>query len=867
VISAGSSTISVEKVADANYPASSKATLLLTVAQRPVRIETVAVSNKVYDGSLTATLASTPTLVGLLESDASSVWVNSSAVSASFSDANASPDKLVTLSGSFALAGDAAKLLSYTLASAPTTGSASITPAVPVWNSGSGALQASALHFGQRLSASELGGEALGIGTDGVVGHTGATVLAGTLTWDDDVDLSAMLDPGNYNFDVVFSPADSNYATLADTVSLSVLPATPEMSGRVDDVTPGAPPTGSAIFTNTAPETNSLADSKIAGDVVYYHDGIATAVFGSWSWDTDDAATADAYTTGYVNKGLYHPQALFTPTDTRIAPATFSANVAVYSPRTVITKVPELDSVVYGSRLSSATIGDDGVAKAIEFSDTAEAEWEDISAKGSWSWKTPDSLITSLEGHQSAVLVFTPEPEYAVDWDNPEDGYYVEAELEVELVVDKALPATLSLGSAPDIHFGEALSASDLALSGYSFAGVSSMGHSQLEGSFNWDDASIIPGAPGYENSTDELANSYSAKDDGIYVATANFSASAPYDAVYEDLSLPVLVNVRASTQTANDLAQQTAEALSLAPVFVLAAENYRAGDVATYTAALEDAQAAVVSGNRPEGESAFLLAELQSALSLLTHDHPLLTHSAPEPISVKGVGVSVSFKGHFGSVSKVVINGLEAQMLPTLPDRYELWLGSANAVFAGTLTRGSAVVTLASEYVDSLANADYSLEVYFSDDFAEGKASTGFSVKRPIETPPLDPGPGPGPLAPDPGPDPVPGSGSVVAPSGSAVASVVRQLTDNTDSAVVDNRPNTDSSALSSDAAADALSADKAADGSDQDGNERLSTAVGADDNTALLVVAALLLAALAAAGISIVVVRRKKDEGGQGL
>lgn len=90
----------------------------LTVQQRTLSLAGLAVSNKTYDGTTAAVLASVGTLTGVLSGD--TVTVDTGTASASFADKNAGNGKTVTLSG-LVLSG--AEATNYMLTTASTTAS------------------------------------------------------------------------------------------------------------------------------------------------------------------------------------------------------------------------------------------------------------------------------------------------------------------------------------------------------------------------------------------------------------------------------------------------------------------------------------------------------------------------------------------------------------------------------------------------------------------------------------------------------------------------------------------------------------------------------------------------------------------------
>jgi hypothetical protein len=523
----------------------------------------------------------------------------------------------------------------------------------------------------------------------------------------------------------------------------------------------------------------------------------------------------------------------------------------VYSPRTVITTPPTVASVTYGETVASAPIGTDGVAEAVDSTDTVETQWEDISSKGSWSWKNPDTVISSLTGVQKAVLVFTPLPEYAVDWGDPDAGGFVAAEIEVVIDVEPATP-TLSLeGSAEAIRFGQALSFSDLNLAGYEFEGAASVGHGTLLGTLSWKDADVVPGGTGSENSLDDQGARMSAKDDGVFWAKATFSPDATYGGAYQSVDVLVPVAVHASLQTAEALDDSVEVADVAETTLGLSAENYRADDILAFEAALGAAREAVVSGDYAESEVLRLSAELEAAIVALVHDHPVLTHSAPSGIKTHGIGVTVSFKGHFSSVNGVTVGGVALSMVAAPPLGYELWQGS---VFAGTLSKGSAVVTLTPEYVDEFANGSHKIELSFVDDHASGQGIATLAIERPARTV-TDGGDDDGGAAAGGGGSGAGAGGAAVGAAGAAGATAAGGL------AAVDSASDSAGTGTGTQEALDSDTGEADVDETSDSGPQRL--AAGGEDGASALLLAGIAVAALvlAAAIVAIFLARRRRN------
>ncbi|MDR2587637.1 MAG: Ig-like domain repeat protein [Coriobacteriales bacterium] len=758
VAAVGSAIISVQRVGNDNYNPSAVTSFELKVERRPVRILSVAVADKGYDGTADAEFASTPVLDNVAPGDGQAIYVLLTDATAQFMtapggqpSADAGENKTVEVGG-FTLGG--AKLDSYELVSAPSVTTATISQATPVWD-GSAGLGVTggdsgdgALYYGQRLSRLAL---------TGVVRGVNGEPLSGSLAWAPGVDVTGIpgsdpesalsgLAAGGYEYGAVFTPSGSfatNYRVLEGTVAVEVRQAEPGMAGGTGA---DAAPVGSPIFASdsgrTPPET--LADSTtITGDVVFTYGGIATAIEGEWSWNEDDPDTATALADGYTGIGMKHPVALFTPDDPRIAPLTVAANVPVYSPRSEIVEEPAIGTVPYGGKVGDALIGEGGQVLAVAANDIDPDDYEDITAFGSWGWKNPELLITSKTGTQTAVLVFTPDPEYLVNLSTPPyDDRYLPAEKTVAITVEPVAPVPLGLVSdVPPLMLGQTLLESDVAAASYTFGGVAGLGEGVLTGTLAWADGSIEPGAAGYE--ADGLGGAVS--ESGLFVTRAIFTPDA---ALYGDAyaSVPVdvtlVVAAREETQEALETVYEQMRDEVLLPV-VAARANYRAEDVAAFEDALAAVNALLAEGTGSELAFGRAFDDLTVAKAALEHYHPILQHSALRPIAQTGaVGVTVEVGGVFESVASVSFNGVELDMTVGAGGSAGAGAGvrtlslpaSAGGVTVGTLSKGSAIVTLLPAFVDSLDNGKHVISVVFEDDYARGEQQAEFTIARPEE-------------------------------------------------------------------------------------------------------------------------------------
>jgi hypothetical protein len=109
IVGPGTATITASQAGNGTYCAAANVTQALTVNPKNLTISGLTANNKTFDGTTTATLSGTPTLVGIVGSDAVTV---SGSPAANFSDALVGTGKTVTVTGYTLSGADAGK---YTL--------------------------------------------------------------------------------------------------------------------------------------------------------------------------------------------------------------------------------------------------------------------------------------------------------------------------------------------------------------------------------------------------------------------------------------------------------------------------------------------------------------------------------------------------------------------------------------------------------------------------------------------------------------------------------------------------------------------------------------------------------------------------------
>jgi hypothetical protein len=730
--------IYAEKAESANYKASNLAVVNLVIKKKEVEIKyTPNASNpdtKIYDGTDAITLNGTWSLEGLKSGDDGSVSIKHGTGSLA-DNADVGENKPVTCVG-FELEGD--KTDFYTLKEQPTDITATVTQQTPTWGAQP---TASAIIYGQKVEDSTLSG---GWTVNGVSGGQ----VTGTVDWAAGVktgvpgsDDTEGLNESGYSYTVTFTPSGDdakNYTTLDGSANIIVGKATPRMAGSSD-----AKPHGSTIFANP-PSSDTLADSEITGDTVFDYGGVATSMGGgAWSWAVDT-------TEAFLTNELYERSATFTPTDPRINPFTIDAEFAVYSPKTEIETDPAVSDGVYGMKLKDISFTGNGKVVATSV-DPGESQ-EDITTEGFWAWKNPDATLTSLTGTQTATAVFTPND--LVDFENPPLSGYVTAETELTITVAPATP-TLNASdvTAPVIDEGDALSVlgdgdidAALKAAGYTFDGVFSS-QTDLAGTFDWDEgadfdpSAVVPGQAGHETSRDGNGTSHSVKGEGVYYIRIKFTPDRSYGQAYEPVSFAVRIDVTLKVippppvnppDSDDEVALQeavTGATEKILPALEIYGENYDPLVVAGFREAFEAAKAAVDSAGLTQERASELLTGLKTAQAGLVHHHPVIFNTASGGITGMGAGAEISIKGDYRTVTKLTLNGKDFML--GIANGDEPRAISFEGRSAGTISKGSLVIDLTPEFMDSLPNGDYEVLAHFTDSYLSGDGDAEFTINR----------------------------------------------------------------------------------------------------------------------------------------
>jgi hypothetical protein len=187
---------------------------------------------------------------------------------------------------------------------------------------------------------------------------------------------------------------------------------------------------------------------------------------------------------------------------------------------------------------------------------------------------------------------------------------------------------------------------------------------------------------------------------------------------------------VVANMNTKTALANAALAARTAIEKIALDTENYDASALTQVNAMISAANAALDAENLTQAAADILIGEIAAALDALTHTHTILENSAPEgkPLTEWEKDVTIRIKGSFGSVQRVTLNEKSFDLSPVSATRQNLTMDGTHS---GTLSSGSANVALDADYVDTLDNGTYTVEVAFEDGYREGAGIAIFVVNR----------------------------------------------------------------------------------------------------------------------------------------
>lgn len=270
-----------------------------------------------------------------------------------------------------------------------------------------------ALTYGQKLS--ELILNATGSNKAVFVEAGTSKTVEGTLAWKNPDEIPAA---GTTTATWVFTPTDNTYATVENTVAITVSKAKPVVSE--------APEVAGRIYNPNV----KLTDGDLTGGIVKHTvGGTETEVAGTWSWQTADIVPT-AGNAGYT--------AVFEPDDTANY-ETVTRTVAVTVEKAVpyISTAPAASAITYGAALGTSVLSDGVVWYSSSDSTVIE---------GHFAWKNDsDKPVVADSGTKTYTVVFTP-----YDTIN-----YNTAEAEITLTVNKAANPPKMPGDTMSVQHGK----------------------------------------------------------------------------------------------------------------------------------------------------------------------------------------------------------------------------------------------------------------------------------------------------------------------------------------------------------------------------------------------------------------------------
>jgi hypothetical protein len=163
--------------------------------------------------------------------------------------------------------------------------------------------------------------------------------------------------------------------------------------------------------------------------------------------------------------------------------------------------------------------------------------------------------------------------------------------------------------------------------------------------------------------------------------------------------------------------------------------ENYVAEDFDTYLDVLGTAHEVIANPNATTAQIAAATTALDAAYTALIHDHPVLNPvNGAVQITTFGDETVVEVKGWHLSVEQASLGDrvFTLEPLDNAEDGYRIMVtGSAGPVQAGTVTKGSAVITLYASWLDSYANGTYPLVLTFADGIGTGTGTATLTIDR----------------------------------------------------------------------------------------------------------------------------------------
>ncbi|GHT86862.1 hypothetical protein FACS18947_6940 [Bacteroidia bacterium] len=219
-------------------------------------------------------------------------------------------------------------------------------------------------------------------------------------------------------------------------------------------------------------------------------------------------------------------------------------------------------------------------------------------------------------------------------------------------------------------------------------------------------------------------------------VASGNGSATDPANYTLSGATNATLTwNIVGSGPVVDktDLAAFTGKVLSEK----LHEENFKAAAWKALKTALKSANTVLGDAKATQPQVDKALAALKAAYGALKHDHPVLKHSndtkygGVKYLTKFGQTVKIEFKGDIRDVVGFKLNGKKYLLTPKERSGKVAYSITKKGKVIGTITKGSAVVTLPKAFSDRLANGTHKVEVVFKDAIGTGRGKADLIVKR----------------------------------------------------------------------------------------------------------------------------------------
>jgi hypothetical protein len=162
--------------------------------------------------------------------------------------------------------------------------------------------------------------------------------------------------------------------------------------------------------------------------------------------------------------------------------------------------------------------------------------------------------------------------------------------------------------------------------------------------------------------------------------------------------------------------------------------ENYTQAALDELFAKLDAANEIIEDDNVLQSQVDDALSDLQTAFDNMYHDHPVIkaAHEVDgdknDHLTAFGLESVIEIKGDIRDVSQLTINASDYPLVKTGPETYNIIEGGETI---GTITEGSAVLTLSTTFADRLANGTHTVQLFFTDQIGTGSGTAKIVVER----------------------------------------------------------------------------------------------------------------------------------------